>query len=143
MSGLQVNVKRHHPDAVLPHRKHGGDAGWDLVCCQSTLVAPRMTGIIPTGLAIAPSPGFWARIVTRSSTLKRHGLMVVDAVIDNGYRGELFVQAYNVTDEGVWVDKGTRIAQLIFHEIPHVWWMETEELPNGDRGVQGFGSTGA
>jgi dUTP pyrophosphatase len=39
------------------------------------------------------------------------------------------------------VEPGMRIAQLVVLEVPRLELVETEELPESERGVRGFGSS--
>ena len=41
------------------------------------------------------------------------------------------------------VEPGMRIAQLVVLEVPQLELVETEELPESERGVRGFGSSRA
>ena len=131
-------------DAVAPSKAYPRDAGWDLYTSASTTIAPQTRVDVPTGIEAALPHAFWGHILPRSSTLRKHGLQVVTAVIDSGYRGELFVQVYNPTDASVTVEIGARLAQLILHRTERVQWVECPpgELPPGERGDSGFGSSG-
>jgi dUTP pyrophosphatase len=82
-------------------------------------------------------------IASRSSTLLKHKLVVQSAVIDNGYRGELFITVWNSSQKTlVAVPRGQRLAQLVPFLIVDLEWQECVDLPGGDRGVNGIGSTG-
>ncbi|MEK9698484.1 MAG: hypothetical protein VW270_22120, partial [Candidatus Poseidoniales archaeon] len=65
--------------------------------------------------------------------------------IDSDYRGELKVLASFIGDgETMTIEKGERVAQLIFAQVPKVTLFEVEKEHLGDttRGTGGFGSTG-
>ena len=113
--------------AKAPYKKHIGDAGWDLYVIK-----------------IDMPPYLYARIVGRSSTLRKHGLLVNEGIIDNGYTGELFVGIHNMTEEVFHAKKGMRLAQVLFHNIEDVRWSQVEKVvpTPGKRGDSGFGSTG-
>lgn len=96
---------------------------------------------VPTGLYVALPPGYWGHLVSRSSTPRKWGVHVVDAVIDNGYRGELFIGVRN-PGNGVQIPKHTRLAQLIVRKMVAVEWEEATSFPPSARGRGGFGSTG-
>lgn len=130
---------------ALPIRAHEGDAGWDLFASRELSIGPGAAVNIHTDIAIALPEGWFGHILGRSSMLRVRGLLVTPAVIDSGYRGELFVQVQNVhpREETVRVEVGQRIAQLLLLPVPVVRWQEVEALPNSDRGSHGFGSTGA
>lgn len=139
---LEVQIQRVHPDAVLPSKAFDDDAGFDLTVVETVTLEPGWTGDVRTGIAIGMPPGWWGRIIGRSSTMRKRGLLVVEGVIDAGFRGELFAGVYNPSDETKYVEAGERLAQLLFLPVPTVHWSERRELTPSDRGVNGFGSSG-
>lgn len=130
--------------AKAPFKKHIGDAGWDLYTSRECIIQPGETVDVHTDIKIDMPPYLYARITGRSSTLRNHKLLVNEAIIDNGYTGELFVCIHNMGDKPFTVEKGMRLAQVLFHTIEDVRWSEVDEvLPTpGKRGNEGFGSTG-
>lgn len=130
--------------AKAPYKKHTGDAGWDLFTSEECIIEPGQTVDVHTNIRIDMPPYLFARIVGRSSTLRKHHLMVNEGIIDNGYTGELFVCVHNLGDKPFTVEKGMRLAQVLFHTIEDVRWSEVEEIKEtpGRRGTAGFGSTG-
>lgn len=130
--------------AKRPFRKHSGDAGWDLYTSEPADIPPGETVDIHTGVHIDMPNWLYARITGRSSTLRKHHLLVSEGIIDNGYTGELFVGVHNLGKETFYVEPGMRLAQVIFGVIEDVRWSEVEEVKPapGKRGGDGFGSTG-
>ena len=130
--------------AKPPYKKHTGDAGWDLFTSEDCEIAPGQTMDVHTNIRISMPPYLFARIVGRSSTLRNYNLMVNEGIIDNGYTGELFICVHNLSEKPFKVEKGMRLAQVIFHPIEDVRWSEVEEIKeiSGRRGNAGFGSTG-
>lgn len=130
--------------AKAPFRGHFGDAGWDLYVSKDVDILPGHTVDVHTSIQISMPPYLYARIVGRSSTLRKHHLIVNEGIIDNGYTGELFVCVHNVGTETFHVKKGMRLAQVIFHVIEDVRWSEVDQIKvaPGRRGEDGFGSTG-
>jgi dUTP pyrophosphatase len=86
----------------------------------------------------------FARITGRSSSLRKYNLLVNEGIIDNGYTGEMFVCVHNLGKETFHVEKGMRLAQVLFHVIEDVRWSQVDEVKPvpGKRGDAGFGSTG-
>jgi dUTP pyrophosphatase len=72
----------------------------------------------------------------------QRGLSVIDAVIDNGFRGELFAMIYNFSDAYETIQEGDRIAQIIPQRVETFEWQEAIELRPSERGTKGFGSSG-
>lgn len=132
------------PDGTLPTRGHQFDAGMDLYVSRTVVIPPHEFVDIPTDVAGALPDYYWGMLTGRSSTLRKHGLLVHTGIIDQGYRGELFAGVMNLTDEPVEVKKGYRIAQLIPVPMPRstIDPVEVVDLPEGERGDAGFGSTG-
>lgn len=131
-------------DGQIPTKHYTGDAGWDLVVSRPCTIKAGETADVHTDLYMDMPPSTFARIVGRSSTLRKHHLMVNEGIIDNGYTGELFVCVHNLGNTDFRVKKGMRLAQIIFHTIEDVRWSEVDEIeisPN-KRGNNGFGSTG-
>lgn len=130
--------------AKAPFKKHVGDAGWDLFTSRECVIQPGDTVDVHTDIKIDMPPYLYARITGRSSTLRNYKLLVNEAIIDNGYTGELFVCVHNMGDKPFTVEKGMRLAQVLFHTIEDVRWSQVDEvLPTpGKRGNDGFGSTG-
>lgn len=130
--------------AKAPFKKHFGDAGWDLYTSRPCIIPPGETVDVHTDVKIDMPPYLYARIVGRSSTLRKHRLMVNEGIIDNGYTGELFVCVHNLGNKPFDVDKGMRLAQVLFYTIEDVRWSQVDAvLPTpGKRGDAGFGSTG-
>lgn len=138
-----VKFRAEHPDARTPEAKFSGDAGYDLYTVGNTLLPPGEIVDVPTGLHLELPPGYWLRLVGRSSTFRRRRLLVIEGVIDNGYRGGLFFGVWNTTGEPVTIGGGERLAQAILSPICHFPWVEVDLLNDSDRGEQGFGSTGS
>jgi dUTP pyrophosphatase len=125
-----------------PTKSHPGDAGWDLFSFDTFAVGPKSLSDIRTGVSVALPHGYYGHIMGRSSTFRVHQLQVIEAVIDSGYRGELFFQVYNPGEHTVHVDKGRRLAQLIILPVPSVEWCRVQDLTSSSRGDRGFGSSG-
>ena len=130
--------------AKKPYKKYTGDAGWDLFVSRPCDIAPGQTVDIHTDIKIAMPAKMYARIVGRSSTLRKYKLLVNEAIIDNGYTGEMFICVHNMGDKTFHVEQGMRLAQMIFGCIEDIHWSEVEEIKPDPkkRGNYGFGSTG-
>jgi dUTP pyrophosphatase len=137
-----IRVLKVHPDAILPTRSHDNDAGWDLYVCQDTIIQPGKWEDIACGIAIEPPTGVWFRIVGRSSTFRKRRLLVLEGIIDEGFRGELFAGVTNLGSEPVEVIKGERLCQMIPQLTFgfNIRW--DHHLTESSRGTNGFGSSG-
>lgn len=130
--------------ARRPYKKYSGDAGWDLFVSRPCDIKPGETVDVHTDIQIDMPPKTYARITGRSSTLRKHNLLVVEGIIDNGYTGEMFVCIHNLGDKTFHVEPGMRLAQVIFGTIDDIRWSEVDDIiPDPrKRGNNGFGSTG-
>ena len=141
---IELAIQRLRDDAALPALAYSGDAGLDLAACDRVELGPGERAVVGTGLAVAIPEGYAGFVQPRSGLASRHGISVVNApgLIDSGYRGEVRVVLLN-TDrrEAFVVEPGMRIAQLVVLAVPELELVETEALPESQRGVRGFGSS--
>lgn len=130
--------------ASMPSRSYPGDAGFDLYVQEDMVVQPGDFVDVPCGCAVQLPNHLWAMITGRSSTLRKHNLLVATGVIDTGYRGPLFAGVKNLGDTPFEVKKGMRLAQLIpFGNVAEsLRLVESPTLDLSERGGAGFGSSG-
>jgi len=138
-----LQVALDDPDAQMPMQVHTGDAGLDLFVSEAVRIEPGQFVDVESGLRLRLPTGYWGRITGRSSTLRRRGLLVNEAVIDNGYIGPIYAGVWNLSSTPVDVAVGERLAQLVLHPIVRVRSESTDVLVSPDeRGTRGFGSSG-
>ena len=137
---MKVNVKRLHPEAVVPSYNIDGDAGIDLTA--TTRTEQREYIEYGTGLAIKIPEGHAGLLFPRSS-ISKMALTLANSVgvIDSNYRGEVKLR-FKDAMLGRTYNIGDRIGQLLILPYPKIELTEVEELSNTDRGNGGFGSTG-
>lgn len=146
---VQIRVQRlaHGRDLALPTYATSGSAGLDLraAIAEPLEIRPGEVVLCPTGLAIEMPEGFEAQVRARSGLALRYGVTLVNGpgTIDADYRGEIGVILSTVKREPVWIERGDRIAQLVFARVAQAQWLEVQELGQSDRGDGGFGHTGA
>jgi dUTP pyrophosphatase len=136
-----LEVKRCHPDAMLPTRQTEGSAGYDLHCVEDAVIPARGQVLMSTGIAIKLPYGTYGRIAPRSG-MSVKGTMVGAGVIDFDFRGHIKVLMFNMTDVDITIQKQDRIAQLIIERIDLPLVKEVDSLDRTQRGGGGFGSTG-
>ena len=139
-----ILVKTHQSGGGILMPKHVGDCGYDLVASETTIVPPfgSTPASVPIGISLKLPPNKWAEIRPRSSTATKLGIFAFQSVIDGGYTGPWFVVCTALGNQPITVEKGTRLAQCILHNIAVHDIMEVDELPETSRGDSGFGSTG-
>ena len=69
--------------------------------------------------------------------------MAFSGTVDSGYIGIVYVLLFNFSSKDFLVEKGNRIAQMIFKKCENVSFSTDENLTfDSERGVKGFGSSG-
>ena len=137
---MRIRVKKVHPNAVLPKYANFGDAAVDLVSVRKWK-DDHGNVCYGTGLAMEIPENHVGLLFPRSSISKTN-LRLCNAVgvIDSGYRGEIMLKFDKNGDKEYEV--GDRVGQLMLIPIPSVQFVQVANLPDSDRGLGGFGSTG-
>jgi dUTP pyrophosphatase len=145
---MKVRIKRLPAARDLPLPSHGspGSAGFDLRAAldEEVVIRPGERILVPTGLVLEIPAGWEGQVRPRSGLALRYGIGVVNApgTIDSDYRGEVAVILINLGEAPFSLNRGDRIAQLVFARVETVEWEEAEMLQESGRGGGGFGSTG-
>lgn len=142
---IDLPVLRVHPETPLPAGAYAGDAGLDLVSRENVSIGPGERAIVGTGIAVAVPAGHAGLVVPRSGLAAASGISIVNApgLIDSGYRGEVKVILLNTDAHATFVvEEGMRIAQLVLVATPAVTLVDSQSLPESERGSGGFGSSG-
>jgi dUTP pyrophosphatase len=128
----------------VPKYARTGDAGCDLIANENATVAAHSRKLVRTGTWVEIPDGYVGLIHPRSGLALKQGLTVLNTpgTIDSGYRGEIGVILYNSTSEMIEIDRGTRIAQMVFQKFETAEFEVVDALTETDRGNGGFGSTG-
>ena len=139
-----MNIKKLNEDAIIPTYGSACAAGADLYACETVTVSSGQTVLVHTGIAMAIPEGYVGLIYARSGLATKRGLAPANkvGVIDSDYRGEIMVALHNHGATEQTVDKGERIAQIVFTPYVAADFSVVEELDTTDRGAGGFGSTG-
>ncbi len=140
---LQILIAPLVPDAILPHKAHPTDAGFDLAIPEDYTLAPLTHGSIDLGFAIQIPAGWYGQIFARSSVF-RQGLAVHPGVIDTDFRGAVQLLVYNHLHTARPMHRGDRLAQLLFLPVPDttLTTVTASQLTQTPRGSGGIGSTG-
>lgn len=140
---MKVKVKKLVNGAVVPTKAHATDAGYDLYA-SSKEVDEFGNAVYGTGIAVEIPKGYVGLVFPRSSIYK-YALALSNAVgvIDSGYRGEIMAKFRRTQYCENEYQLGERIAQLIIIPYPEVEFELATELSDSDRGVGGYGSSGA
>lgn len=157
---MKVNIKKLHPDAVIPSYAKPGDAGMDLTAV--TIRIDEYGNICyGTGLAFEIPEGYVGLVFPRSSNCQKDVILTnCVGVIDSGYRGEVsfkFKPLPHHADRRYAMDGeisinpfyanevfrvGDRVGQIIIMPYPQIEFQEVDNLSETERGTDGYGSTG-
>lgn len=133
-------------DLPLPKYESALAAGIDLPACidEPLTLAPGERKLIPTGLKLAIPAGYEGQVRSRSGLALKHGLTVLNSpgTIDADYRGELGVILINLGDKHFEIERGMRIAQLVFARVEQAELVPVAALSDTERGAGGFGHSG-
>ena len=144
---LKILDPRIGDEFPLPAYATEGSAGLDLRACidEEITLKPGQTELIPTGMAIhIKDPSLAAVILPRSGLGHKHGIVMGNLVglIDSDYQGQLFVSAWNRGQKEYTLEKGERLAQLVFVPVVQAEFELVESFDESDRGEGGFGHSG-
>jgi dUTPase len=143
----------------LPTRSEETATGWDCRCAQEDhkpiILRPGQFIKIPLGFKTISPPGWWLKLVPRSSTFAKKALHCLYGTIDNLYRGNMIFAAQYIPDvnslgKDLQLDFGEPIGQLIPVRLEE---MKVLDISNEEfeyhcknetniRGARGFGEVG-
>ena len=142
----KINVKiMMTRDMPTPAYATDGSAAVDLRAAESLSIEPGQRALVPTGVHIAPeTKNVVAIVAARSGLAIKHGISLSNGigVIDSDYRGEVCVGLINHSYKTFNIERGDRVAQLMFMPVLIADLIESESLDETERGAGGFGSTG-
>ncbi|MDD5463701.1 MAG: dUTP diphosphatase [Candidatus Moranbacteria bacterium] len=139
---MKIQIKKLNPNAKIPQFALAGDVGMDLYSVVDIVLKTGERISCPTGIAIKIPESYAALIWDKSGPSHKFGIKTLGGVIDSNYTGEYLVGLVNLGKEDFKIEKGQKIAQVIFQkiEIPEI--EVVEELEETNRGAGRFGSTG-
>ncbi|MFW5892703.1 MAG: dUTP diphosphatase [Bacillota bacterium] len=143
MRGFEI--AKGYEDVNLPKRSTKGSAGYDFELLRPLTLKPGEIKLGITGVKAYMNEDEVLKLYPRSSLPKKYGVTIPNnvGIIDSDYYGNIdndgaiFIQLYNFTEETVTIEKGTRVAQGIFHKYLRANDDVATTVRNG-----GFGSTG-
>lgn len=140
---MKIKVKKVNKDAKIPEYSRVGDAGMDIFSCEDYELTPGEKHIFGSGISVEYSEDYVALIYNKSGLSCKHELITLGGVMDPNYRGEWQITMKNLSNKSYKIEKGEKIAQVIFHTRPHVEVEEVDDLSNDSaRGDNWAGSSG-
>ena len=129
-------------DVEKPKKAYVNSAGYDLFADEIVDVFPSSRAVISTGLRLQIPKGYYGQISPRSGLALKNGVVAFNGTVDYGYLGVAYVLLFNFSSEKLSVEKGNRIAQMIFKKCENVSFSFENLIFDSERGVKGFGSSG-
>ncbi len=158
-----IPFKKLRDGTIIPRPSKPGDAGADArimgfkkilktneekklidLDTHSYVLKPLERIGCPLGFATAIPENYYFQVVPRSGLALWEGISIVNSpgTIDSGYRNEWMAIVVNLSNNDVVLHKGDRICQIILSKMHEYDVLEVDELPDSERGLGGFGSTG-
>lgn len=142
---IKSKIKLLTDTAKIPSYAHEGDIGADVFSDEDVAISAGSRKLVSTGISLeasrSSSPFGYFRVAPRSG-LSVKGIDIGAGVVDLSYRGEVKVLVINNSGFSYNVNKGDKIAQLIFETACEIDFSLSEELSHTQRSDSGFGSTG-
>ncbi|NOQ18315.1 MAG: hypothetical protein GQ507_03650 [Dehalococcoidales bacterium] len=108
-----IRIAKLDSDAVLPDRKHLGDAGLDFYALNPVVVKPHEVKVIRTGITMELPPHYFGLIKPKGGS----NFDVLSGVVDPNYQGEILIKVYNPSDDAISFLGGQAVAQVVFIPI--------------------------
>lgn len=135
--------------AKMPTKAYKTDGGFDIFSREDKVVPARGSAKFDTGvhidlpkLQICDQVLLTAGVLASKSGLNVKHNITSEGIIDIGYDGSIVVKLYNHGDTDYEVKKGDKISQLLIVPILPVELELVDKLNGGERGNNGFGSSG-
>jgi dUTP pyrophosphatase len=143
---MKIEIMRlpHGMDLPLPSYATPGAAGMDLRSAETMVLKPGARALVATGIALALPDHCEAQVRPRSGLAVNYGVTVLNApgTIDWDYRGEIKVPLINLGTDDFVINRGDRIAQMVFATVSAAELQVVKSLDDTPRGSSGFGSSG-
>ena len=141
-SELLIKVNRSSNDVLILKKMYVNSTGHNLFASQIIKVHAGSRALVSIELRMAIPKGFFGRISPRSGLAVNRGILAFSGTIDSGYRGIIYVLLFNFSHDDYIVEKGNRIARIIFQKCENVSFLDDTLDFASERGVKGFGSSG-
>lgn len=139
---MKIQIKRIIKDAKILQFALKGDAGMDLYSAEDVVLKPGERISCRTGIAIKIPQGHAGLIWDKGGISHKFGIKTLGGVFDSNYTGEWLIGLINLGRESFKIEKGQKIAQVLFQRIEIPLIEEVKKMPTTNRKEARFGSTG-
>ena len=138
-----INVSFDKNETKIPVLWYSDSAGYDLPSAETTTVPKWSRRLVNTKLRFDIPKGFFGEIKARSGLSIKKGVVAFNGTVDSGYSGFVYIIVFNFSNDDYVIEKGDRIAQIIFQKCHSVSFNFCEKVSStSERGESGFGSSG-
>ena len=127
--------------AFAPTREHETDAGLDLRTPERVVLRAHDSVVVDTGIHVELPSGCAGVLMSKSGLNVKNGITST-GLIDEGYTGSITAKLYNHSGQMKIFEKGDKITQLVVVPVEYVDVEVVDKISGGERGDNGFGSTG-
>ena len=119
MLQIKYKILAHAKDLPRPAYQTNGSSGLDLYAANidSIEIKSLQRLSISTGIIFSIPKGLEGQIRPRSGLFIKHGLTCILGTIDSDYRGEIKILLVNLSTDSFIIDRGMRIAQIVFCNV--------------------------
>jgi len=117
------------------------DAGFDLCTPYEFTVKAGDSAVVRTGVHMIIPRGYCGLLVSKSGLNTKHDIQTT-GLVDALYTGEIVVKVQNHGTRDYHFNAGDKVSQIMILPVPCVALLEVDDLPNTERGNNGFGSSG-
>ena len=103
-------------------------AGYDLFANKTAKVFAGSRLLVSLNLRMVIQKGYFGRISPHSGLALNQGIIAFSGTIDSGYTGIIYVLLFNFSTNDFLVEKGNRIAQIIFQKCEEVSIVKVETV---------------
>lgn len=128
-------------NAKAPTRAHDTDAGLDLYAMHGGIVRAHQAATFHTGVHVELPRGTAGILMPKSGMMTHHDLLTF-GIVDEGYTGEILVHIFNCGGTDYSVSPGDKISQMLIVPVLYEPVEIVDSIRGGDRGENGFGSSG-
>ncbi|MBU1179260.1 dUTP diphosphatase [Patescibacteria group bacterium] len=128
--------------AKPPRKALKGDAGYDIFSNEDITLWAGDKASIKTGFATKLEDGFVGLVWDKGGISNNYGVTVLGGVFDSNYIGEWVIGLVNLGRKAYRVEKGQKIAQVLFQKVEKPELEFVKKLPKTNRGNRKFNSTG-
>lgn len=140
---IVINVTFDKNETRIPILSYNDSAGYDLSSAETITIPKWSRRLVNTKLRFDIPKGFYGEIKARSGIAIKKGVVAFNGTIDSGYNGFVYIIVFNFSNDDFLIQKGERIAQIIFKKCHLVSFNVCDKLiSTSARGESGFGSSG-